>query len=583
MLEPSKVTGPAVAGAKTISAKGLNMGSKPSVSRRQFIQMGATGAAVVAASVPAGAFGSQSVSATDEPSWLGAEPNVDEASVAETVDCEVLVVGAGNAGTFAACHAAEAGAQTLLIEANESGNGPRSSGIGAVGSRYQAAVGAEIDKEDIVNDIVSYALNQCDIELVRAWADHSGEAVDWYGSVMEPAGFAVCQEWGMPSEPTRYPCWPTGHGTAPAYDTTVRVTDSIDLLPVMIARLEEFGGTYCNNTRMVKCIKEGGRVAGVYAEDAQGRTVRINASKGVIIATGGYVNNEEMFSQRCAQEMRTSVVGRNHGTAHGDGIKACLWAGGIIRDIPTTVTFDRAIVKPGTKMGTMFGDPDYVYFVYSTQPFLKVDNHGRRITNESSPYDFIVHAAARQADPAWHVIWDSTWREDVTRFATIGCSTLFLRPGSSHRPMGLDACEAKMESYVEDGYIIKADTLEELAEGLMIDVDTFLATVEQYNSFYAAGKDTQFGKDPFRLSSLDTPPYYGMRSGTSPLCPLDGVLINTSYQALDAQGEPIEGLYVVGNDAGGYFAGSYPNQAAGLAAGRGATAGMLCGRIVASK
>lgn len=74
-----------------------------------------------------------------------------------------------------------------------------------------------------------------------------------------------------------------------------------------------------------------------------------------------------------------------------------------------------------------------------------------------------------------------------------------------------------------------------------------------------------------------------MRSGTSPLCTLDGVLINTSYQALDAQGEPIEGLYVVGNDAGGYFAGSYPNQAAGLAAGRGATAGMLCGRIVASK
>lgn len=552
------------------------------VSRRQLVQIG-TGAAALAAAAPATAFASQPVASSNGPAWLGPEPEVDDSVVVETIDCEVLVVGAGNAGTFAACHAAEAGAQTLLIEAMENGNGPRSSAIGAVGSSYQAEVGAEIDKEDILNDILHYALNQCDVELIRAWIDNSAEMIDWYGSVMEPAGFAICQEWNMPSQPTRYRCWPTGHGTAPDYDTTIRVTDSTDLLPVMIARLEDFGGTYRNNTKMIKCIKEDGRVTGIYAQNAEGQNIRINASKGVIIATGGYVNNQEMFSDRCAQEMRTAVVGRNHGTAHGDGIKACLWAGGIIRDIPTTVTFDRAIVKPGTELGSIFGDPDYVYFVYSTQPFLKVNKHGKRITNESSPYDFIVHAAARQDDPAWHVIWDSTWREDVTRFETIGCSTLFLRPGSSHRPMGLDGAQEKMDKYVEGGYIIQADTLEELAEGLMIDVDNFLAEVERYNGYCAAGKDDQFGKDPFRLSSLDTPPYYGMRAGTSPLCTLDGVQVNTDYQVLDESGAPIEGLYAVGNDAGGYFAGSYPNQAAGFAAGRGATAGMLCARVVAGK
>ena len=97
-----------------------------------------------------------------------------------------------------------------------------------------------------------------------------------------------------------------------------------------------------------------------------------------------------------------------------------------------------------------------------------------------------------------------------------------------------------------------------------------------------AGEDTQFGKEAYRMMKLDTPPYYGVRQTGMLLCTLDGIRINTNFQALDADANPIEGLYVIGNDSGDYYNGTYPNLAAGLNAGRCVTFGMLCGKHVAN-
>ena len=67
------------------------------------------------------------------------------------------------------------------------------------------------------------------------------------------------------------------------------------------------------------------------------------------------------------------------------------------------------------------------------------------------------------------------------------------------------------------------------------------------------------------------------------LCTLDGIVINADYQPLDASGAPIEGLYVVGNDAGCSYAHTYPNFGAGTNAGRCSTGGMLGGKALAAK
>ena len=78
-------------------------------------------------------------------------------------------------------------------------------------------------------------------------------------------------------------------------------------------------------------------------------------------------------------------------------------------------------------------------------------------------------------------------------------------------------------------------------------------------------------------------PFYACKLSGMALATLDGIKINTRFQALDADNAPIEGLYVIGNDSGNYYNGTYPNLAAGLNAGRCVTFGMLCGRQVAAQ
>lgn len=567
------------------------------ITRRDMIKdAGLAAAGVAAAGALAGGAAGASQAAADEAAtaedtdWLGEAPAIDDADVKETLDCEVLVVGAGQAGSAAASFAAAGGADVLWIEANERGDLMRSSAISGINTTYQKDLGVEINPEDILNDVTHYALNQCSMKLWRDWVDHSAECVEWYGGEVEKSGQQIDLEYTMPPE-GRYQTWPTGHGTAttdplPVDDPNAASTSSGDegkVWDVIEQDFEANGGTFRNNTKLVELIQDdGGKVTGAYATDADGDYVKINASKGVVIATGGYVNNQAMYDARQGSLEKCLSGNLNWGTCHGDGIKACLWAGAHMDTFPTTMVFDRGVVKPETELGHRFDGGDFQYFTFSTQPWLKVDSTGKRICNESSPYDFIVHASEHNADHAWYPIWDSSWREDVQQFKTIGCSTLYSREGSNHHAPGLDAVEQQMDQLVEDGYIVKADTIEELAEGLGFDADTFAKTVEDYNGFVAAGYDSQFGKDPYRLSAIDEPPYYGMKVGGLALCTLDGVVVGDDYRALDADDQPIEGLYVVGNDSGCCYAHTYPNFGAGTNAGRCATAGMLVGQALAA-
>lgn len=563
------------------------MGST-SISRRGFL----TGAAVFGGATALGALSgcaptgnaSQAAQAQADDhgnaaEWLGSAPAIDESALADTIETEILVVGNGMAGTTCALVAAEDGAKVTLIEKNATGVGLRSSAIGAVGSRYQEEAGIDVNKEDLVNDVASYALNQCDMALIRSWVDHSADVVNWLGALYEENGFTFHLEHNVP-QGTRYKMWPTGHGTVNAADDTE--AKESEVLQAVMAHFADEGGSFLTNTTLLCLVKEGEKIVGAYAKNPNGDPIRINASKGVVIATGGYVNNDEMYIAR-QNGLDKSLTGPlNFGTAMGDGIKACLWAGAHLDAFPTTMIFDRGIVKPDYEVGQYFNGGDFFHLTFSTQPFLKVAKDGRRICNESSPYDYIVHAAQEKPGKAWYPIWDSSWQEDVTRFETIGCSTLFAREGSNHHAPGLAETQTKLQEGIDQGYIMEADTLEELADKLLLsDKQAFLDEVKRYNALYEQGYDDQFGKDAFRLSAIDEPPFYGMKAGGEPLCTLDGIVVNDRFQALDDNAEPIEGLYVIGNDSGRFYCHTYPNFGAGTNAGRCAAAAWVVGHALA--
>ncbi|MCH4185211.1 MAG: FAD-binding protein [Eggerthellaceae bacterium] len=571
-----------------------------SLSRRTFLTGAVTAGAVAAMGGLAGcsspkskssdtsASKSGSGSTGSDQSWLGSAPQISDADCSEVLSVDVVVVGAGTGGYFAAGTSAENGMKTLLIEKSGAGDGIRSSALGAINSKAQQAQGVKIDKTSIVNDIDRYGDGHVNVPLINQWANNSGEAIDWYTDILAKNGIDVQLEWNMP-EGTFYTDWPTGHGTNGGSYTDREPK----VAKIMDAYITSFPG--CEerfHTPMQKLIVEDGKVVGLYAKDEdKGSYIRINASKGVIVATGGYAFNEDMYAAR--QSTRMSGLGTFGGfpTCTGDGIKALMWIGAQIDDVPTSLSFNRCLLRSDQQLGDPFstGD-DFGYFFYSSQPFLRVDNEGNRFHNESAPYDYVLSASSRrpEGDRFWHQIWDANWKDDVTRFHTVGCSTLVYREGADHDaiPGGLDSyVEPEMEEFVEAGFIQKANTLDELADKMGIaDKKNFLATCETQNKNYDAQSDPEFGKEAFRLSALKTPPFYGTtRSSGLTLCTLDGIKTNATYQPYGDDGSVIDGVYVIGNDCGGFYAGTYPNTAAGLNAGRCATGGRQVAKMLATK
>lgn len=495
-------------------------------------------------------------------------------------------------GYFAACAAAEGGANVTLVECGERGNGVRCSAIGAVGSTLQKERGITIDAMDIANDFAHYATNHVDMEFAKLWALNSGETIDWYRDIIEEAGLFVELEWNMPTEETRYEMWPVGHGTVAQLNTPGHLGGAAEvegqMQDALLAYFERCGGTALFKTKMECLVQdEAGAVLGIYAADAEGSHIRIDASKGVVLATGGYAYNEAMMDA-LQPGFKKSLAGLfAFPTACGDGIKAALWAGASLEKHGANVLFGRGAIPPDCAIGDPYNNVTSEYFSFAEQPWLKVGKDGRRLCNESAPYLHVLNAAAvrNPEDPCWYAIWDANWPTDVDRFHTIACSTLIMRDGGNHDPdefMSIDVVSEHIESLVERGYIVRTESVEELAEGLGIsDAQAFANTVARYNELYELGRDEDYGKEPFRLSAISQPPYYGVKLGGQELATLQGIRVNLNFQALTQSGDAIKGLYMIGNDQGGMFANVYPNFAAGANAGRCATFGRMVGKALA--
>jgi hypothetical protein len=223
-------------------------------------------------------------------------------------------------------------------------------------------------------------------------------------------------------------------------------------------------------------------------------------------------------------------------------------------------------------------------FWMGSQPFLKVDLDGRRFTSESGCYDHILHTSFNLRDQTYCTVWDANYAEDIKRFETHGCSRLYPHANGTAPVMPLDPVVNGMnQALMEQGYIVESDTIEGLAEKLGIPAEDFAATVKRYNELADAGLDSDYGKEAYRLSHLDTPPYRGVRQhGGYFIATMDGIRINTDMRVVDASGEPIAGLYCAGDCSGGYFGNSYVNLLSGAAAGRSVTFGRRAGKLAAT-
>lgn len=510
--------------------------------------------------------------------WLGQEPEIADSEIAQTISCDVLVVGAGSSGAFAAAAAVECGAKTILIEkfAHDMASGIRDT-LAACGSRQQLEDGDDVDKKDAVRYLCNWSHGYTRRSLAQLWADRSGETIDWFTDRLAEGGMAFRHEVDNHTLPSNYEVLDVGHSTQ--YPTGYSETMTLDIL---LAYAENLGLETHYETTMVKLTREDGHVTGLIAKNAAGQYIRYAAANGVILATGGYSANEEMMLALQPHSVEQTCINYSKPGAKGDGIKACLWAGAIMDPVHTAMIFDRGAIKPD-QTGEYGRASDGALFWMGSQPFLKVNLNGERFMNEYQPYDMILHSASSQPYHTYCTVWDSKYPDDCKRFATHGCSRLYPHENGADPVFPMEAIVEMNEGLLADGYIVQADTVEELAQKLDLPADAFAATVERYNALAAKGEDEDFGKEGYRLSTLDQPPYYGVRqSGGYLICTMDGIQIDETMHALDHDYKAIPGLYVIGDASGSYFAGSYPCLIAGAAAGRSATFGRLAGQNAAN-
>lgn len=514
------------------------------------------------------------------PAWLGHEPEIADSEIVETLDTEVLVVGGGTGGLFAACSAGENGAKTLVIDKLTSG-GVRDD-LGAIDSRYQKEWGTKIDKFDYITEMTKTAAGRLDQRLVKLWAEESGEAIDWYGDRLAERGVELWHEAGGDDEGSRYIHFATGH--SPKWEgSDDGEGNQLNGAKVLTDYALTLGVEFRYNTPMVKLIKENGRVTGAIAENEDGGYVRINASKGVIVATGGYSLNYDMLE--ALQPENLAIVGLNGSIpgATGDGIKACIWAGGKFDETHSMMMFDRAALKPDAVPGrAQIESGETSMFWMGSQPFLKVNSKGERFFNESGTYEGILHADEFNKDHCHYTIFDSDWTTYIQSFKTHGCSRMFPFPNGAEPNRTYQSMEESFPGMIEKGVLFQCDTIAELAEKLGLPADALEATVERYNELYDKGVDEDFGKESFRLSAVRKAPFYGVKNTGFILCTMDGIQIDQNMNAVDTNNEPIPGLYLVGNDSGAYFSATYPNLSTGAACGRTVTFGRRAGRIAAT-
>ena len=515
----------------------------------------------------------------DETDWLGKEPDIDEASITEIIDTDIVIVGAGNGGMFAAAYAAANGLNFRVVEQNSAVQDTRH-WYGAIDSSAAKDAGAPAtDKAKLLSEISRYASGKCDQRVVKTWINESAAMHDFMRSILEDKYGWECEF--TAGDEAKWPDENGEHNTDylfPVQEHNYMASESKSGTPrnVLLQQyIEELGYTVDFKTSLAKLEKDAdGRITGIIAQSTEdGHFIRYNANDGVLLACGGFPGNPYMMEQLDPLGTSVTTACSYSPSDKGYGIRAAVWAGANLDKEAAPMLFDRGIVAPGVDGGyveseSAFGGKAFPGTIRQynpgTQPFLKVNRNGERFANESCPYNDIVYAAAHQPGRVYAQICDANILEDAKRFHTIGCSAQTRNGGEAY-------LQGKMDEAIEAGALFKCDTIEELADKLGFTgeaKDTFLATIDRYNELYDNQNDADFGKPAYRLSAIRQAPFYGCWLGASLLCTEQGIAINEKGQALDNDNKPMPGLYVTGDMSGSFFANNYPCLMAGVAMGR---------------
>ncbi len=451
-------------------------------------------------------------------------------------DTDIVVIGAGAAGTAASWAAAEKGLNVITLEkqAMYGGTGKFSEGIFAVESSMQREWNYALTKDEAFQMIMRYGHWRGNAKMVRAFVDKSGETIDW----MKANG--VQFEKLFSNYPNGLYTWHIYEGRGMGWIKNFQ------------DKFAAKGQKLLLNTWGTELLKDNsGRITGVKATNKDGDNITIHA-KATVIATGGFFDNPEMRKQylRYADSDGLAQKGKT-----GDGIRMAWSVGG-----GKEGTEVQASYRPGPR-----GVPTTNQVsATAKQPHLWLTPKGERFADETImlEWPFAGNALERIGGQMW-VVYDQKTLDYMTTTHGIDLGVGVMVPVGTK----LTKFNEEWDAAVKAGWAFKANTLDELAKATGMDAKTLKATVDEYNGFCAVRHDGQFAKNEKYLREVKTGPFYAIKSVASSLGTLGGIKANEHFQVVTQTETPIPGLYAAGNDVGGMYGDSYDLLMAGSTVG----------------
>ena len=514
------------------------------------------------------------------------------------LEYDVVVIGSGASGMPAAIAARDQGASVLVVEKNWDVGGRAILSGGQVqlgcGNRVQQQYGIVGDSpEQFFRDWTgsegeapvnpaewgtegNVLAKHTDRDIVRAFADNAVATMDFLlENGVEFTGFGggsgAIRGPGDASIPrnANVKVWPN------MAEHIVQGTRGTGLIRPLERSARAKGVKFLLLHRMTEIHREksnSGRVLGIAAQEVDkwnkptGRTVKIRARKGVIIAAGGpsaNVNFRRIYDPRLTEEY--GVWGNAWTTKDADGEIAALAIGASLWTTCNQANLgDRQVDRAGGRLGTRSnGDPaipadSQVFFrqgstglgIIDWQDAILVKENGRRFSEETL-------RNKPMGSPGWRAHIDAAlrWTGDPKKLNGGGPIWAIFDAAAVKREHWVT-----MPPYVDPagGFFFVADTLDELASKLVacpyqwrpMPAEALRTTVARYNSFVETGLDADFGK-PTPVHKIETPPFYAAWATPTLHDVMAGVRINTNAQVIDLRGQPIPGLYAAGECASG--------------------------------
>lgn len=424
----------------------------------------------------------------------------------EDIDTEIVIIGAGGAGLSAGIEALNNGAKDIIIVEKMpfiGGNTLRAGGaMNAVDQEKQAKSNIEDSIDLHYTQTWEGGHKVADKDLVRTMVENAPDAVKWLEEqgveFKDKIGSAIGSKWHRSHQTVK----PLGTGYISALQD----------------KFEEKGGKILLNTKAEEIIKEADKVTGIKAT-SHDKNLTIKASRGVIIASGGYAFDPDLAKKYLndkgvynTDNLPEKLESTNHPGATGDGIVMGEKIGAQVIDMEHI----QLLPMPGNRFGPSINVEDSFF----------INKEGKRYIREDAGRDELCLAAFEQTDGQYYMISDAQIISDDRKTLS----------GES------------IDTLIAKELVVEKPTIKELAEAIKVPVEQLEKTTEEFNKSVDKKSD-EFGREVWG-KKIEKAPFYATLRYPALHHTMGGLKINTQTQVLDKDDKPIPGLYAAGEVTG---------------------------------